>query len=149
LIVHRLTRAPFARLDGEGPRLYGGRWTSPGLPAVYTAASPSLAVLKVLVHLDLPPELMPRDYRLLTIALPDDAPTERLSQRRRTAAARLSLGDRFLRSGQALALLVPSVVVPQEENAILNARHPAMSHVRVLGNIPFRFDRRLLDPTAR
>jgi RES domain-containing protein len=148
LIVHRLAKAAFTQLDGEGARLFGGRWNSPGRPAVYAAASPSLAVLEVLVHLDVPAELMPDDYRLLGIEIPDDAPAERLEDTPIDAAARLAAGDRFLADGSALVLLVPSVIVPQERNAIINVRHPAMSRIRLIADEPFRFDPKLLGPAA-
>ncbi|HUZ13811.1 MAG TPA: RES family NAD+ phosphorylase [Caulobacteraceae bacterium] len=149
MIVHRLAKAAFTRLDGEGARLFGGRWNSPGRPATYTAASPSLAVLEVLVHLDLPAELMPADYHLLAMEIPDDAPTERLGDIPADADARLAMGDSFLARGAALILLVPSIVVPQEHNAIVNVRHPAIAGVRVVTDEPFTFDPRLLDPAAR
>lgn len=71
-----LAKQAFVGLDGEGARLYGGRWNSPGRPMVYTAANPSLVALEMLVHLDLPPELAPSDYRLLSIRVPDDAPSQ-------------------------------------------------------------------------
>ena len=148
MIVHRLTKAAFTRLDGEGARLFGGRWNSAGRPAIYTAASPSLAVLEVLVHLDLPAQLMPDDYHLLAIEILDDAPVERLDETPIDADACLAAGERFLTRRAALALLVPSLVVPQEHNAIVNARHPAMAGVRALSNEPFQFDPRLLDPAA-
>ncbi len=149
LIVHRLAKAAFTRLDGEGARLFGGRWNSAGRPAIYAAASPSLAVLEVLVHLDLPAELMPDDYHLLALEVPDDAPVERLHETPVDADACVAVGDRFLALGAALTLLVPSVVVPQEHNAIVNVRHPAMGGVRVISDQPFHFDPRLLAPTAR
>jgi len=136
-------------LTAKGPRRFGGRWNSSGWPAVYAAASPSLAVLEVLVHLDLPGELMPDDYRLLGIEIPDDAPVERLDQTPVDADACLAIGDGFLTRGDALVLLVPSIVVPQEHNAILNVAHPAMARVALIADEPFRFDPRLLDPTAR
>jgi RES domain-containing protein len=149
LIVYRLAKAAFAQLDGEGARLFGGRWNSAGRPAIYAAASPSLAVLEVLVHLDLPAELMPDDYRLLAIEIPEDAPVEHLNETSRDADLCLAAGDRFLAAGTALILSVPSIVVPQERNAIINVLHPAMRAVRVIANEPFRFDPRLLDPAAR
>ena len=149
MIVYRLAKAAFTQLDGEGARLFGGRWNSAGRPAIYTAASPSLAVLEVLVHLDLPAELMPDDYHLLGIEIPEDAPAERLDETPTDADACLAAGDSFLTRGASLILLVPSIVVPQEHNAIINARHPAMDGVRVVTNEPFRFDPRLFDPAAR
>jgi RES domain-containing protein len=149
LIVYRLAKAAFAQLDDEGARLFGGRWNSAGRPAIYAAASPSLAVLEVLVHLDLPAELMPDDYRLLAIEMPDEAPVERLDETPADADQRLAAGDAFLARGEALILSVPSIVVPQERNAIINVLHPAMRAVRVAANEPFRFDPRLLAPAAR
>jgi len=141
LIVHRIAKRAFVGLDGEGARLYGGRWNSPGRAMIYTAANPSLAVLEVLVHLDLPPELMPSDYRLLSIHVPDDAPS-RLVQA--LPDDTVAMGDAFLAAGEALALRVPSLVVPQETNTLLNPRHPAFAEVRLVGDEPFRFDPRLL-----
>lgn len=144
MIVHRLAKAAFRALDGEGARLYGGRWNAPGRPMVYAAASPSLAVLEVLVHLDLPPELLPDDYRLLEIDIPDDAPVERLEHTPPDAAGCLALGEAFLDRGRALVLLAPSVVVPQELNALVNVRHPDMARVKVIRDAAFRLDPRLM-----
>jgi RES domain-containing protein len=141
LIVHRIAKAAFAGLDGEGARLYGGRWNSPGRPMLYTAANPSLAVLEVLVHLDLPPELIPSDYRLLSIEVPDTAPSQVLDVLPEDTAA---AGDAFLQAGQALVLRVPSLVVSQEVNSLVNPQHPAFAEVRLVGNDPFLFDPRLL-----
>jgi RES domain-containing protein len=67
----QLCRAPFADLSGEGVRLYGGRWNSPGRPMVYTAVDAALAVLELLVHLDLPADLIPDDYVPAIIDLTD------------------------------------------------------------------------------
>ncbi len=140
MIVNRIAKAAHVGLDGEGARLYGGRWNSPGRPMLYTAASPSLAVLEVLVHLDLPPDLLPLDYRLLSIEVPDDAPRLELDAVPQDSVA---TGDAFLLAGQALCLRVPSQVVPQEINTLLNPRHPAFVGVRVVRDEPFRFDPRL------
>jgi RES domain-containing protein len=144
VIVHRLAKAAFTALDGEGARVYGGRWNAPGRPMVYAAASPSLAVLEILVHLDLPPELLPDDYRLLAIDIPGDAPVERLDHTPENAADCLALGEAFLDRGEALVLMAPSVVVPQERNALINVRHPAMARVRVIRDEAFRLDPRLI-----
>jgi RES domain-containing protein len=149
VIVYRLAKAAFTALDGEGARLYGGRWNSAGRPMIYTAASPSLAVLEVLVHLDLPIELMPDDYRMLAIDIPDDVDIERLDKTPASPETCPAIGDDFLARGASLALLVPSVVVPQECNALINVRQAAMGSVRLIGDEPFAFDRRLFAPAAR
>ncbi|MBV2150023.1 RES family NAD+ phosphorylase [Sphingobium sp. AS12] len=144
MIVYRLCKQAHVALDGEGARLWGGRWNSPGRPMVYTAATPSLAVLEILVHLDLPGELLPDDLRLLAIEIPDDAAIRRLDPSPSDNDGCLSAGERFLDAGDALVLLVRSVVVPQEWNALLNVRHAVMARVTILSDDPFRLDPRLL-----
>lgn len=145
MIVHRLCKAAYAALDGEGARLWGGRWNAPGRAMVYTAASPSLAVLEVLVHLDLPAALIPDDMVMLSIAVPDDIAIHRLDATPAGGDACRAAGDAFLRAGDALALCVRSVVVPQEWNMLLDPRHPDMARVRVTAVEPFTLDPRLFD----
>jgi RES domain-containing protein len=144
VIVSRLCKAAHVALDGEGARLWGGRWNTPGRPMVYTAASPSLAVLEVLVHLDLPSALLPDDYMLLTIDVPEGAPVRRIETGPSADADCRRAGDAFLAAGAALALMVRSAVVPQERNVLLNPRHPAMQGTAIVRTEPFRFDPRLL-----
>ena len=140
MIAYRLAKAAYVDLDGEGARLWGGRWNSPGRAMVYTAANPSLALLEVLVHLDLPPELIPTDYMLLGLEIPDDAPVEELAD---PPSPPRAVGDDFLSRGTALVLRAASAVVPQETNALINPRHPAASGLRLVSQEPFRFDPRL------
>lgn len=71
MIAWRLCRRPYAVLDGEGARRFGGRWNSPGRPLVYLADHPALAALEVRVHLDLPFDLLPSDYVLMQVDIPD------------------------------------------------------------------------------
>lgn len=124
--------------------MWGGRWNSAGRPMVYAAASPSLAVLEVLVHLDLPSELLPDDFQLLTIDIPDDVALRRLDPSPTLDDACQQAGDAFLDAGDALVLLVRSVVVPQEWNVLLNVRHLDMARVMVKHCEPFRLDPRLV-----
>ena len=92
MLAWRLCRAPYADLLGDGARRFGGRWNSPGWPVVYAASNPALAVLEVRVHLDLPPELLPDDYVLVTIDL-GDLSVEDLAQ---MPAAPRTFGDTWL-----------------------------------------------------
>lgn len=110
---------------------------------VYAAANAALAVLEVLVHLDLPVELMPDDYRIFVIDVPDEAPME-MAESAMDMAVSQAAGDAFLIAGVALGLVVPSIVVPQERNLLLNPRHPDMARVRVIDETPFAFDPRLV-----
>ena len=144
MTFYRLCKRAHVALDGEGARLYGGRWNSPGRPMIYAAATASLAVLEVLVHLDLPPELVPDDYRLLSIDVPDAIAGAALDSVPDGDADCRAIGDRFLDDCRTVALRVPSIVVPQERNVLLNPRHADIARVSVAADEPFRIDPRLL-----
>ncbi|MEJ0018835.1 MAG: RES domain-containing protein [Acetobacteraceae bacterium] len=139
MLAWRLCRAPFADLSGEGARRYGGRWNRPGRPVVYAASSAALAVLEVRVHLDLPPHLLPDDYRLLTIDLGDLA-TEVVAALPADPAA---FGDAWLLERRSAVLQVPSLIVPESANLLLDPAHPDAASARIVDQRSFGFDRRL------
>jgi RES domain-containing protein len=117
--------------SGEGARLYGGRWNSPGLPVIYCAQSLALAVLEILVHASTPQERA--DARVwFALSLPPGAVT---TVRMRSLPhgwndpvsihpSTMALGDTWLRSNKSLALCVPSALLPGEWNYVLNVNHP-------------------------
>lgn len=114
----RLCRAPFADLSGDGAKIYGGRWNSPGLPMVYAASTAALAVLEARVHLDLLPELLPDDYVLVTIDLADLL-METLDTLPDDPRA---FGDAWLRQKRSAVLQAPSFVVPESSNLLINRK---------------------------
>ena len=148
--LYRICRAAHRALDGEGARLWGGRWNEPGRPVVYTSATLSLAALEYLVHVD--PDLVPADLVALALELPDDVATERVDpaalpagwERVPEPAACRALGDAWLRGGRTVALHVPAAPVPEEWNVLLDPRHPDMARVAVVGERAFAFDPRLV-----
>lgn len=142
MLAWRLCREPFADLGGDGARLYGGRWNSPGRPLVYMAATAALAVLEVRVHLDLPLELVPDDYVLVTIDLGDLA----IEALETLPGAPRDLGDLWLSEARTPLLRVPSLVVPESANLLLNPRHPDAAGARSRGQRRFVFDPRLWTP---
>jgi len=139
-------------LDGEGARLNGGRWNSEGVPVVYAAASLSLAVLEYLVHVE--PALIPEDLVAMELELPDDPALGAIVDPAlfppgdwRTYPApewQAELGDLWVEDGTFLWLAVPSAIVPEEHNVLVNPRHQRMADVRTVTTRPFRFDRRLV-----
>jgi RES domain-containing protein len=146
--VYRLVKAERAddALSGEGARLYGGRWNPPGYPVVYASESRALAVLEVFVHLTLEARAM--RFLLYQITLPRRARLKRhgeefASNYPHLPASGQEAGRAWLDDGTELALVVPSVVVPQEANYVLNVRHTQFVRVRVAGLEPFSFDERL------
>jgi RES domain-containing protein len=141
MFAWRLCRRPFADLSGEGARMFGGRWNKPGMPMVYLAEHPALAVLEVRVHLDLPYELLPDDYVLMRVDLPS-APLFVYSVPDDTAAT----GTEWLKGGSSPAIRVPSVLMPHAWNILLNPRHAASAEARIVDAERFRFDPRLWQP---
>ena len=149
MVVWRLARAVYPALDGEGARRRGGRWNEPGTPVVYTSEHLSLAVLESLVHAD--PDLLPDDLTAFQIEIPDEIAEPALvafeagglpdGWEAPDVSARL--GQEWAASGGAV-MVVPSVVVPQERNVLLNPRHARAPEIRVVRREPFAFDTRLL-----
>lgn len=132
-------------LDGEGSRIAGGRWNSPGQAVVYTSDSLALAALEVLVHL---PRVARQKERLPSyLAVGLDIPDALIADPGYAAVTvgeeARSIGDAWLSSLSSLALMVPSRVIPLERNILLNPRHPDMSKVSVALTAPFVFDDRL------
>ena len=147
--VWRLTSRRHASFDGEGSRRVGGRWNLRGTPLVYTSESLALAALEYLVNVD--PETAPGDLVALSAALPDEVsvkivPAEDLPRNWRSYPAPPELaimGTKWAKSLETAALRVPSVVVPQESNLILNPSHPEFAKIVVQAPIPFTFDARV------
>jgi RES domain-containing protein len=143
--VYRVCRARYARLDGEGARLVGGRWNSPGRAAVYMAESVALAVLENLVHMSR--QDFPIGYVCVAAVIPDgmNITTER-DLRLRADLRGLSsqdLGDWWIDSKESAVLEVPSAVVADGHIYLLNPAHPDFA--RIVADPPalFHFDPRL------
>lgn len=146
----RITKARYAAraFDGEGARVAGGRWTSPGNPVVYTAENAALAALEMLVHLDAAARPA---YVLIPCTFPSGI-VLRLDRRRLPAswrsypapAALQQLGDAWFKSGASAVLDVPSVVIDRQSNYLLNPTHSDFARVKVGKAGPFDFDSRLL-----
>ena len=149
IALYRIVKKKWAEsaFDGEGARLFGGRFNSKGKPCVYMAQSESLALLEVLVHLN--SNALLSSYCLLKISvdekhimtlgtLPDNWDAEPAPPQ--TA----NIGDQWLSSMQSLALRVPSVIVPREYNYLLNPQHPEMkTTIKTVEHIDIDIDPRL------
>ncbi len=150
--LYRLLRREFASPDpfsGEGSFLYGGRWSSPGTRLSYASSYRSLAVLEYRAHIDA--AFASQDLVIASLFVPDDvtvAPTPPLPANWRQTPASENLraiGDRFVASFEAAIMLVPSVILPEESNALINPNHPDIKRiVRLPELVAFRFDSRLL-----
>ena len=134
--------------SGEGARLYGGRWNSPGVSVVYASPSLALAALETFVHLE--PNLQPDDLVSIEAELPDDVASERLDLKSlprnwyelRDESLRV-FGDRWIRASETVALHPPSAAIRGEWNVLLNPAHSHFRRVRAQHPKPFEFDLRM------
>lgn len=133
-------------LDGRGGLFAAGRWHNHGRPVLYTATSPSGALIEVLVHLDVEPEEIPDGYRLLGIDVPDDARNDArgIVDRPSNLDRSRALSDAWLHTSGSLLCRVPSAIISHTDNVLINPAHPDMAKVVLSIDEPFTFDGRLL-----
>lgn len=151
MLVYRIAKKDGVRdLTGTGAKLYGGRWNHRGTAVVYTSETRALATVEFLVHVPL--SNVPRGLMIATIEIPDsiaseDAPRASLPRGWRDyppPREAADLGTRWAKSGKSLLLRVPSAVVEQEYNILLNPLHSDMKKVKLQRVEKFEFDKRLM-----
>jgi RES domain-containing protein len=123
--------------SGEGARIAAGRWNARGTRAVYLSGSVSLAALETLLHAGRAALTMP--FVIFRVEIPDDLEIEsiladKLPNNWRQQPAPDStrrLGSEWVARGAAVALRLPSVLVPEEYNLLLNPSHPDFAKLRI------------------
>jgi len=123
-------------LNGEGGRHAPARWHSSGEPIVYLAESPPGALLEILVHLELPEISAPITYTLLRIAVPDRLKIPTLTVPNGEAwksdeAVTRKIGDTWLQSGRSTLARVPSAILPNTFNYLLNPLHSDAARIKI------------------
>jgi RES domain-containing protein len=133
---------------GEGARLYGGRWNSRGVRAVYASTSLALAAVETFVNLE--PNLRPADLVSMEGEIPHALEIARIDARMLPAGwhetrdeSLRAFGDDWIRGGKSVALLVPSAAIRGEWNILLNPMHPDFPMIIFRDLMPFEFDLRM------
>jgi len=152
LTAWRLVKSRHAgtAFDGEGARLHGGRWNSPGTRVAYASDSIALAALEVLAHLQSIAVL--QSYSLATVHFPKRL-VEALGagalpnswRRYPSPPDNHAIGDRWIAEGRSLVLRVPSAIIPSAGNYLINPEHPQFTEIVIDRPEPFAFDARLLE----
>ena len=145
----RIAKARYA-LDrsGAGGMAEGGRWHARGTPVIYAGLSVEICAMEKLVHTG---AILPADLQLVSLTLPDEAVLYETAdigalpdwEATPPGLVSIAFGTDFLRSGRALGLIVPSAIVPEARNLIVNPVHPRFAEARLAVERPFVFDRRL------
>ena len=151
--VYRVERKKHLKttLKGIGAALTEGyRWNSPNTYLVYTAESRALATLEVSVHLDLNEDL-PNDRYYVEVDIPDDIQILEIDpadlpenwDSRPPILETQFIGDDFVKDGGAAVLKVPSCIVNQEYNYLINPHHSDSSRIKVIAETAMNFDPRI------
>jgi len=153
--IFRIAKKEFIRdISGEGARLYGGRWNRKGSSVLYTSESRSLATVEYLVHL--PMSISPKDVCIAEIEIEGTFETKTMEigdlpenwMNYPAPHALTEIGEEWKKRGSELVMRVPSVVVRNEWNYLLNPSHTDFKNVRVLSVEEYVFDVRLLRSSA-
>jgi RES domain-containing protein len=151
VVVWRLCAAKYGltAFSGEGARLYGGRWSPPGIALVYAAESRALAVVEILANVDDAETL----FDVAWVFVSADVPADLIEKPARMPESwrhfphstdTQTFGLKWAQAGSSAVLCVPSAVVPGEFNYLLSPAHPAFERVKIGPPQSFSFDPRLV-----
>ncbi len=138
-------------LTGAGARKTGGRWNVPGVPLLYSSETRALACLETVVHLN--SGGLPLNRYLVSLEIPDSAwsAAEQVDPARLVGwdadpAGRKSIqhGTDWATAKRSLLLFVPSVIVPEELNVLVNPLHPDATAVVATKLRKWTYDPRLV-----
>ncbi|WP_114783195.1 RES family NAD+ phosphorylase [Botryobacter ruber] len=150
MIVYRLSKGKFRNdLSGKGAELAGGRWNTKGVAMLYTCESIALCTVEIAVHTPL--GVIPEDYYLISVNIPDMIAIKELTADSLPPDWKLfphpnatqELGDAFVNEAEYLVLKVPSATVKGNYNYLLNPRHKDFQQITIINSEPFEFDPRL------
>jgi len=151
MIVYRITKKEHAALDGTGGLFGPGRCHKKGNAVIYTSEHASLAACEKIVHVA-SFENLPEDFLLIKIDIPESIEIRAVPEEILVpgwdefpySSETVNYGTGFLRKKEHLALKVPSVIIPDEFNVILNPLHPDIQKCIIISSEPFVFDGRIL-----
>ena len=147
MIAYRIGSRRHTIFGGAGAAEYGARWNSPGRPVIYAASSLSLAMLEQLAHTGT--GRLPQDHAFIEITIPDSVSIETLTLKdvagwnTDNLATSRAHGDRWLAERRTCLLLVPSVIVPTEDNVLINPSHADFPRVAASRPRHVNWDKRL------
>jgi RES domain-containing protein len=150
MIIYRLAISMFKDdLQGEGAMLYGGRWNSPGIPMLYATEHISLAVLEILVNKRMT-STFHTSFHLVQFEIPDEQ-IKSISLKALKKNWELDpeytrfIGDHFSKDTENWILKVPSAVIPEEHNFLINPRHPQFPNLTFISSEKYPIDKRLAE----
>lgn len=150
MIIYRISSEEYKDdISGRGAAIHGSRWNSAGVPMLYTSQFISLTILESLVHLK--QNYIPGSQYLLQIEITEEADSVQeisIKKVKQDWQAEIEytqwMGDQFIKNNELLILKVPSAIVPQENNFLINPLHKDFKKVRIISTELLNLDKRLL-----
>lgn len=148
--IIRRKRLPDA-FTGEGARIGGGRWNHVGTPVVYVSETLSLAALELFIHftrkdiklskslVSIPVDI-PKSLKITGVSVKDLNPDWRMSP---PSNSTKDIGTEWAQKGVSSILRVPSAVIPDENNLVLNPKHADFKKIKIGKPQPFTLDERM------
>lgn len=148
MIVYRICNSLYKDdISGTGAELTGGRWNTKGIPALYVSQHISLAVLEMLVNNQFKDFSI--ELSLLMISVPDKTDIKEVQLGKMKAgwfedfSYTQFMGSEFIKNAEALIIKVPSAVIHEEHNYLINPAHADFKKVKITETKSFRTDKRL------
>lgn len=149
MLLYRIGHSQYAKnLTGDGAKINGGRWNDIGVPCIYTSVTRALALLEYTCHAK--KHLIPRDLSFITYEVPDHSieifavgqlpgnwkhwPPPKEAR---------DFGTAFLKKSKYLLYRLPSVVIEEEMNYIINPLHPDIRQVKIAEVKDYAYDMRI------
>lgn len=148
--VFRLSKEEYSKeLSCVGASIYGGRWNSKGFELIYTSESRALALSELLVHL--PIGLLPNNYKIITIGIPENLNSQTIEISTLPTSWNSfpftentkSIGNNFILANNKPILRVPSAIISEEYNYLINPHHKDFKKIKILSVEDFIFNDRL------
>ncbi len=149
--IFRIAKTEFIDdLSGEGARLYGGRWNRVGDPMLYFSENLSLSLLEIIVHIEF--AQIPLDYSFIEVDIPDMAikKVQSIDFIKSDLSSEASItqfqmfGSEWLKKRAELAMMVPSTVLQQENNILVNPNHLDFGRLKIIRKEKLQLDPRLV-----
>ena len=138
----------YVNLEGTGGLYVSARWHTKGHPVIYCTLNPATALLETLVHIEIDADDRPSKFQVLRIEGPDTLSIEVMSLESlpsdwmQNQRATQEIGDSWLTTRRSLLLQVPSILVPETWNVIVNPMHSQANQLQIVKVYQHAFDQR-------
>lgn len=144
---YRIADSRHPIFSGYGAQRVGGRWNSVGKSAIYASINLSCAMLELRLHLNNLP--LPHTHKYIEIISNKEISVEEMdiddlkAWNVKEDSESKEYGNQWLEENRSLILIVPSIIIPQEKNVVINPCHPEFKKLKISKPLSMKWDKRL------